>query len=66
MLRRSFGEETVKSFKKNGSVKMSKRKFSMKKKQEERKNTKEYVALSKQTKKWKQVRNTFFIKKKSM
>ena len=40
---------------------MSKHKFSMKKKQEERKNTKEHVALSKQIKKWKQARNTLFF-----
>ena len=40
---------------------MSKHKFSMKKKQEERKNTKEHVALSKQIKKWKQARNTFLF-----
>ena len=41
---------------------MNQHKSSMKeKKQEERKNTKEHVALSKQIKKWKQARNTFFI-----
>ena len=44
---------------------MNQHKFSMKeKKQEERKNTKEYFAFAKQIKKWKQVRNTFFNQKR--
>ena len=42
---------------------MSEHKFSMKKKQEERKSTKEHVALSKQIKKWTQARNTFYFLK---
>ena len=59
MLRRFFGVETVKRPKKKGSVKMSKHKFSMKKKTGRQKKHKGIFRPFKKIKKWKQMRSIF-------